>query len=152
MDHKSGNSHHRWFYLSARLILGAVFLYASLDKIINPADFARAVFNYQILPDGLINPSALALPWLELVLGLCLISGKWISGAVLLSNGLLWAFFLALLFNNYRGLDVNCGCFSTRPDPAGTVPIAWYLFRDAFFLVVAGYLMFRQFAVSKTSA
>lgn len=73
-----------------------------------------------------------------------------IPGAVLWSNGLLWAFFLALLFNHYRGLDVHCGCFSTRPDPASPPPTAWYLFRDPIFLLTAGYLMFQQFMIPKS--
>jgi uncharacterized membrane protein YphA (DoxX/SURF4 family) len=152
MDPRSGTPHRDWLYLSARLFLGGLFIYASADKILKPADFARAVYNYQILPDGLINPAALVLPWLELLLGLCLVSGKWMFGAMIWSNGLLWAFFLALLFNRYRGLDVHCGCFSTRLDPADTVPTVWYLLRDAFFLIVAGYLMFRQVTVSKAAA
>ena len=54
-------------------------------------------------------------------------------------------FFLALLVNQYRGLDIHCGCFSTRPDPASVPPTAWYLFRDPIFLLAAGYLMFKSF-------
>ncbi|MBR38916.1 MAG: hypothetical protein CL888_01690, partial [Dehalococcoidia bacterium] len=47
----------------SRLILGAVFIYASIDKIQNPADFAKAINNYHVLPFGLENLMALALPW-----------------------------------------------------------------------------------------
>jgi len=131
--------------LAARLFLGGVFFYASVDKILNPADFALAVYNYQILPDGLINLTALVMPWLELLLGVSLVTGLWLPGMVLWSNGLLWVFFLALLFNLFRGLDVHCGCFSTRPDPAGLPSIAWYLFRDLVFLVAGGFLSWRLF-------
>lgn len=134
-----------WLLLVARLFLGGVFLYASMDKILHPRDFAHAIYNYQILPDVLINLSALVLPWLELLLGLCLVTKMWLPGAVLWSNGLLWAFFLALLFNQYRGLDVHCGCFSTRSDAATPPPTAWYLLRDLIFLLAGGYLMFRLF-------
>ena len=52
------------FAICARVILGAVFIYASIDKIRNPEAFAKAVYNYQILPDSLINLTAIALPWL----------------------------------------------------------------------------------------
>lgn len=85
------------------------------------------------------------LPWLELLLGLGLLTGLWMPGAILWSNGLLWVFFLALLVNQYRGLDIHCGCFSTRPDPAFASPTAWYLFRAPIFLLAAGYLMFKGF-------
>jgi len=130
---------------AARIILGVVFLTAAWDKIVHPADFARAIFNYQILPDALINLSALVLPWLELLLGLCLVAGFWLPGAALWSVGLLAVFYAALLFNAYRGLDVHCGCFSTRPDPTSLPPTAWYILRDGFFLLVGGTLLFHLF-------
>ena len=39
----------------ARLVLGLIFIYASVDKIYHPAEFAQVISNYQILPDALIN-------------------------------------------------------------------------------------------------
>ena len=68
----------RFFALMARLILGVIFIYASIDKIFHPAAFAEAVYNYQILPDALINLTAIVLPWLELILGAFLILGLWL--------------------------------------------------------------------------
>ncbi len=72
---------HRVFILAARLLLGGIFVFASIDKILHPAAFADAVYNYQILPDSLINLTAVFLPWLELILGGCLIAGVWLPGA-----------------------------------------------------------------------
>ncbi len=134
-----------WWLLLARLVLGGILLYASADKILHPADFAKAVYNYQILPHELINLMALFLPWLELLLGVALIAGVWLPGAVLWANALLWTFFIALLVNQFRGIDVHCGCFSTRPDPASPPPTAWYLFRDPVFLLIAGFLAFKVY-------
>ena len=124
-----------------RLILGAVFIIASVDKIYNPAAFAQAIYNYQILPGVLINLTAIILPWLEILLGLFLIFGLWLPGTVTVMNLLLIAFFCALVFNLARGLDVHCGCFNTAAtgDPA----TAWYLARDAAFLLMGGYLFFK---------
>ena len=34
--------------LIGRLILGVVFIYASIDKIVNPGDFAKIVGNYHV--------------------------------------------------------------------------------------------------------
>ena len=70
--------------LISRLILGAVFIYASLDKIMNPDDFAKAIGNYHVLPFGLENLLALVLPWVELLTGLCLIIGVMVDGATVL--------------------------------------------------------------------
>ena len=124
---------------AARLIMAGIFIYASIDKIAHPAAFAKDVYNYQILPDALVNLTALVLPWLELVLGLCLLAGVWMPGAVLSANGLLLVFLAALLFNMARGLDVNCGCFSTG-SAAPTISTGWYVLRDVLFLAVGVFL------------
>jgi cobalt-zinc-cadmium efflux system protein len=133
----------RPLFFWVRLIMGAIFIFASLDKIYHPAAFVQAIYNYQILPGSLINLTALVLPWVELLLGCLLVFGLWLPGAVSLANLLLVTFFGALVFNVARGLDVHCGCFSTstQGDPA----TAWYLLRDAVFLLMGGYLFCKVF-------
>ncbi len=133
-----------WALLATRLFMGGIFIYASIDKIAQPAAFAKDVYNYQILPDALINLTALSLPWLELFLGLCLLAGIWMPGAVLAVNGLLAFFLAALLFNMARGLDVNCGCFSTGSD-ADAMSTTYYLIRDIVFLAIGAFLFIGVF-------
>ncbi len=133
---------------SARLFLGGVMIAASLDKILHPAAFAQIVHNYQILPDWLINVTAIVLPWLELMVGILLIAGWVLPGSVLLANLLLLTFFTILIYNAARGLDVQCGCFTTQTTGAPTATI-WYLLRDAVFLLVAGYLFWKTLIVTK---
>ncbi|QTA79664.1 MauE domain-containing protein [Desulfonema limicola] len=137
---------HKLFII-LRFLLGIVFIYASYDKILNPAAFAKAVFNYQILPDSAVNITALVLPWLELIIGLCLISGIWLPGAAVISTGLLTVFMSTLIFNIIRGLDINCGCFSTETTegPADMMTVI----RDLVFLCISVYLSFKIF-FSKT--
>ena len=57
-----------------RLIVGGVFIYASIDKIIDPYSFSKAISSYEFSSTlGLSmfdNLLALTLPWLELILGL----------------------------------------------------------------------------------
>jgi uncharacterized membrane protein YphA (DoxX/SURF4 family) len=137
------------FHLS-RFFLGGMFIYASYDKILNPEAFAEAVFNYQILPDNLVNLTAIILPWLELIVGFCLIIGWWIPGAVVIVNALMIVFISALMFNLVRGLDVQCGCFST--DVSETTTIWLILLRDIFFLVVSFFLIYMIFFSSKTQS
>jgi uncharacterized membrane protein YphA (DoxX/SURF4 family) len=127
-----------YLFLILRLFLGTVFLFASYDKILHPKDFALTVYQYQLLPDSLINLTALMLPFLELLLGLCLIGGFLLPGATVISTGLLAVFISALLFNLARGLDVHCGCFSTQADD-GPADI-WTLARDLGFLAASVYL------------
>lgn len=101
-----------WLILVARLVLGAVFIYASWDKIFDPAAFAQSIANYQLLPERWINPSALLLPWVELICGLGLITGALVRGSALIVTLLLLVFGAALAYSAYRGLDIHCGCFT----------------------------------------
>ena len=137
-------------YTVARLALGVIFLVASLDKIMHPQAFSEMIYNYQLLPDRVINLAALVLPWMELVLGLLLILGRALPGSVVLSNLLLLAFFGALMFNLARGLNIHCGCFST--DPSGDPATWWYVTRDSGFLVLGGYLFLKTILLKQAPA
>jgi len=123
-----------YFFLSARLLLGAIFIAASLDKIAHPAEFAKIVSNYQILPGYLINIAAIVLPWLEAVLGLFIVCGWWLPGATALANLLLVCFLGALAQAAARGIDLQCGCFSVKA--AGSTHTIWYFVRDSLFLLL----------------
>jgi rhodanese-related sulfurtransferase/uncharacterized membrane protein YphA (DoxX/SURF4 family) len=127
--------------LLARWVMAGIFIYASADKILNPAAFALDITNYRILPDAWVSVAALVLPWLELLLGLCLLAGCWLPGAVLAVNGLLVVFFAALAFNLARGLDVHCGCFGSAARGAA-MSTGSYLLRDAGFLALGVFLFY----------
>ena len=138
---------YRFFYHSARLILGMIFVYASYDKILHPKAFAEVIYNYQILPDGFINVTAIFLPWLEMLMGIFLITGFWMPGTVIWCNTLLVVYIGALCFNLARGLDIDCGCFSTTKGRSISIEtILW----DAAFLALSGYLFFFVF-IKRTS-
>jgi uncharacterized membrane protein YphA (DoxX/SURF4 family) len=96
-----------------RVLVGLVFIYASIDKLANPAYFAGTIQNYQILPDSLINLVAIILPWLELICGILLISGLWHQSAAILISTLIIIFILAIGSVILRGLDIQCGCFGS---------------------------------------
>ena len=131
--------------LAARLILGAVFIYASIDKILHPAAFAKVIYNYQILPGDLINITSLVLPWLELVLGLFLMIGLFREGSVCMATILMLIFLGVMIFSLARGLNIHCGCFSTSTEGTGNVSMVWYILRDGLFLIPAFYLFYRTF-------
>ena len=123
-----------YFFLSTRLLLGAIFIAASIDKIAHPAEFAEIVSNYQILPGYMVNIVAIVLPWLEAILGLFIVCGWWLPGATALANLLLVCFLGALVQAVARGIDLQCGCFSVKA--AGATHTVWYLVRDSFFLLL----------------
>lgn len=125
--------------LWVRLFLGGIFIWASIDKILHPDSFAMTIKDYQILPLTMVNVLAVTLPWVELILGMMLVSGVWLQGAGLLATVLLIIFLGALAFNVARGLDVHCGCFTS--DARGNPTTIWYLIRDLIFVCIAGYFL-----------
>lgn len=133
----------QFVYLLVRTGLGAVFLWASWDKVLYPEKFATIIANYDILPAAAINLAALVLPWIELVCGLLLLGGWMVPGAIFIINTLLVIFILSTGFNLYRGLDVTCGCFTVAPDAGGATRLN--LVRNGF-LLIAGIWLFIQAA------
>ena len=130
---------NRYTILVFRLIIGGIFIYASLDKIAYPEQFAKIVYNYKILPHSLINIFAIILPWIELLCGIFVIIGIFVESSSAILSMFLVVFIIALSVNFLRGLDINCGCFST--DPKGKEEGAILLIRD-FILVAIGLQIF----------
>lgn len=126
---------NRFVILACRLLVGGVFIYASIDKILHPAAFAKQVFNYQILPVAASNLLAVVLPWMELFAGLALAVGVLRAESALLLTSLLLTFMLAISGALLRGLDIDCGCFGTSGGGRG---LAWTtLAQDALLLGAA---------------
>lgn len=100
------------------VVLAVTFLAAGLPKLLaEPADFAQIIRNYRFLPEGLVNWTAVTLPWLETVAALGLLTGVLRRSAALITALLSLAFLAALLAAMARSLRIDCGCFG----PAGSV-------------------------------
>ena len=127
--------------LLVRLGMAAVFVGAALPKIAAPDLFALAVHNYQILPPWGVNALALFLPWLELVIGICLGLGFWSRASALVMTGLMIVFMIALTSAAARGLSISCGCFEVGEHAAGASSLVWAALRDLAFLGGAGLLV-----------
>ena len=132
---------NRWLVLACRLALGAVFVYASWDKIQHPAAFAKQVYNYQILPVMASNLFAIALPWMELFAGVALIIGVFKGESSLLLGFLLVLFIGAISVNLYRGVNLDCGCFSTSEGEGRS--IGMHTVAQDVGLLVAGFVLLR---------
>ena len=62
-----------------RVIIGVTFIYASYSKILDPQAFSDNIHNYHITPVAINNLAALIIPFIELLVGLCLIFGIFIG-------------------------------------------------------------------------
>ncbi|MDH3252943.1 MAG: DoxX family membrane protein [Ignavibacteria bacterium] len=104
-----------YFLVFIRVVVGFLFIAASIDKISSPDAFAEAIGNYRIIPAVAVLPAATVLPWIELLCGLALVLGFWTRGSALLISVLLVAFTFAVISALVRGLDISCGCFTLDP-------------------------------------
>ena len=99
-----------------RIILGVVFIFASYNKILDPASFSDNIHNFHLTPTAVENIAGLVIPWLELILGIFLIFGVFLEGSTSIAIGLLIFFIIILSQAVFRGIDVHCGCFKTEAD------------------------------------
>lgn len=118
---------------------GGVFVWSGWLKLQDPALFLISVRSFRLLPDPYAAWLALALPWLEVLAGLAVITGLLRRGGLLLLNGALLTFAAALLTALVRGLDVECGCFGTGT----TTTLHQALLRAALLLALGGWLLKR---------
>ena len=102
--------YNKYFVISMRLVLGTVFLWASFDKILDPANFAKNISNYHVVPFGLENTIAIILPWLEFLIGTGLILGIMVDGSIMISSFLLLLFNILIAQAIIRGFSIECGC------------------------------------------
>ncbi len=94
-------------------LLATVFILYAVAKLPDLHGFVVAVANYQIAPFN-------AAPWDqvlayavvagEIVLGLALLFGRWVQGALLGTLALTLSFIVAICSVWARGIDIDCGC------------------------------------------
>lgn len=125
--------------LVVRLGLGCLFLWSSLPKIRQPYDFLSSVYSYELVGPKLGVLVAMTLPWAELLVGICLLGGIFVSGALLASIGMAAMFTFVLTSALYRGLQISCGCFSASG--AGVIGYSTLIRACAIFLAsIAAYI------------
>ncbi|MDX1583676.1 MAG: MauE/DoxX family redox-associated membrane protein [Thermoanaerobaculia bacterium] len=142
---------HPWLTVRVQILLGLFFIIAALPKITDPPAFAQLIYNYKLVASDLagvnvLNLMALALPWLELLLGLALVLGIWRRTAVLFIGALLVVFIVAISINLVRGNPIDCGCF----DPGGSdktaeqkfLDMGWTIVRDLAMLAMVVQILF----------
>lgn len=130
------------------IYIAYTFIFASLDKIANPASFAKDISNYEITPYWINNLVALTLPWIELICGILIIVGLFLfinkkSNFIDVPNNiiilmLLWFVFI-LSIAVYKGLDIDCGCGISQDK---TTPMQ-RLIEDIYLLLITFFIKFR---------
>ena len=99
---------------AVRWPLAGIFLYSGIVKLLDPTAFAVVIGGFGLLPKAMIDPTALALPILEMAAGLGLLFS--IRGSLAAIAGMLLVFIVVLIYGIHLGLDLDCGCFGPE-DP-----------------------------------
>jgi putative oxidoreductase len=129
------------FILASRILIGGLFIYASVYKILEPAAFASSIRNYMILPAEWSNIVAITLPWIEIAAGIFLILGIQIRPSALITSGMLAVFLSAVIYAYSIGLNIDCGCFKAAADSSSKISILtivrdFLLLADSFLIVL----------------
>jgi putative oxidoreductase len=117
------------------VIIGGLFIYAGVVKVVDPVGFAGDIDNYKTLPWPVGVRLAFYLPWLEILCGLALITRVLYRGGVFILTLLMSVFIVATIVAKMRGLDISCGCFGHASQ---YLSFAWHLALD--FLLLGGLL------------
>lgn len=127
-----------WAALVARFALAAVWAYAAVSKVGDPAVTVRAVRAYRLLPEWSVHAIAYGLPFVELALALLLVVGFAVRVASAASAVLLLIFIAGIASAWARGLQIECGCFGGGGTlRAGRANYPGKILRDSLFLVLA---------------
>ncbi len=105
------NMNNSYLIYIIRLVMGIVFIYASYSKILDPASFSNNIHNYGVTSIYIENLVALILPWIELFVGLSLISGIKYEASIDISIYMMILFIVLITQAYLRGKSIDCGCF-----------------------------------------
>src|SRR4026208_1072326 len=134
-----GFSSRNVLYRIIGLIVGGIFIYAGVIKVVDPIGFARDNDNYHMLPWALSIRLAFYLPWLEIFCGVAVVCGVFYRGGLLILNALISIFIIASIVAKARGLDISCGCFGHA---SKNLSFAWHLVLDLGLLAATAVLWF----------
>tara|TARA_B100000941_G_scaffold259653_1_gene210734 strand:+ start:155 stop:613 length:459 start_codon:yes stop_codon:yes gene_type:complete len=144
---------NKYLLLIFRLCLGLIFIYASIDKIIDPRTFSNLIDNYHITPHFLNNLFALFIPWMELIIGIGIITKIYYHSSLQILILLLIWFTFILAQAVLRGIDTHCGCFKTSVEETNEINYQGLLIKriieDVILLFMAIILKFEQYIKNK---
>jgi uncharacterized membrane protein YphA (DoxX/SURF4 family) len=102
---------NRYLQFAFRLLVGGVFIWGGILKVIEPLEFAQDISNYRVFPLWMSFFLALVLPWMELICGAFLVIGLFRRSSSFLISLFLVAFLVLIVSTIIRGIDIDCGCF-----------------------------------------
>jgi uncharacterized membrane protein YphA (DoxX/SURF4 family) len=112
---------------TARVLLAGLLIAAGWPKAHDPAAFIRDLWNYRLFPETWAYWIAAWFPYLEIAVGVALVTGMQRRGAHLLTAAMLAVFLLVHVSAWMRGMDIACGCFGSTPGDGAAWHPAWWI-------------------------
>jgi len=110
----------------SRLIVGGIFVWSGTAHLANPYYFLSTIYQYELTSATIGAIVASYLPFLELILAVCLLSNIGRRPAWLITSLLLISFVAVQGSALARGLRISCGCFGPEINrPVDSTSIAF---------------------------
>jgi uncharacterized membrane protein YphA (DoxX/SURF4 family) len=124
----------------ARCALGALLIAAGALKLGHAAELAAAIAGFRLLPASAVSLLALALPPLEILVGLYLVVGLFTRAAAVASAAMFAVYAFAIASAVVRGIPANCGCFGPHDSATADWPHVAF---DLALAIVAAFIALR---------
>jgi len=135
--------------LIAQFTVGTVFLLSVASKLTHHRAFARAIEDYEIVPEPMALSLSVSIILIETWLGVTHFAGWWLRVAAPLGIGVFITFAVAVAINLRRGRVLPCYCF----DASGGEPISdRTLLRLVLLIFIEAFLMANPSQLSTYSA
>jgi uncharacterized membrane protein YphA (DoxX/SURF4 family) len=108
--------------LIIRVLVGALLVVAGAVKVGHPAELAASIAGFRLLPAAIVGPLALALPYVELVLGAYLVAGLFTRTVAALAAIQFLCYGGAIASAVVRHISASCGCFGPNDSAVADWP------------------------------
>ena len=114
----------KYFALVLRVLLGGFFIWSGGVKLLDLKAFVETVANYQMLDRPIDAYVGYFVPWLEIFVGLAVLTGIFLRGGLFICGAMLLGFSAARHPRVIRSAKTpeNAGCYKTDRDRAPNSP------------------------------
>jgi hypothetical protein len=132
----------------ACFILGGLFTYAGVMKVLDPVSFSSSLAGLGFLPAPAITPLAMGLPAVEIAFGISVLGIPALRRAGALGLAFLLGLFIAILgWTITAGKEMGCSCFG-----GGSLlefgGLAGAVVRNLVLLSLASYVLYHEYKIS----
>lgn len=135
--------------LVLRCVLGGIFAYSGVVKLLDPERFTVIIAGFGLLPEALIRPAAIGLPLAELLSGIGLIFA--VRGCLSAIALMLVLFMAALAWGIHLGLDIDCGCFGPEDPEQAYKGLKAALMRDTAMMLAVMVLYWQNWKATRAA-